>query len=201
MELSTEEKILAAAKKIFTEKGYAAARMQEIADTAGINKGLLHYYFRNKGKLFRAIFEEAFAKFVPRINLIFESDLSLFEKIEAFVNNYMEILIENPNIPAFVINELNQNQADFVNSILRRTDRPNPIKFLTQIQAEIEAENIRPINPVNLLLNMISMCIFPFIARPLLQELIQVDRTTYMQIMEFRKKEIIDFIIQSIKKD
>ncbi|HOY18340.1 MAG TPA: helix-turn-helix domain-containing protein, partial [Haliscomenobacter sp.] len=75
-ELSTEEKIVQAAKEVFTQKGYAAARTDEIAVRAGVNKGLLQYYFKGKSKekLFKAIFEEAFLKMVTRINVIFESE-------------------------------------------------------------------------------------------------------------------------------
>ena len=79
---TTEEKILAAAKKIFVQKGMAGARMQDIADEAGINKALLHYYFRNKEKLFEVIFLAAAERLFPRINRIFEADMPLFERIE-----------------------------------------------------------------------------------------------------------------------
>ena len=79
---TTEGKILAAARKVFIAKGMAGARMQDIADEAGINKALLHYYFRSKEKLFETIFKELSLQFLPRINSLFESELSLFEKIE-----------------------------------------------------------------------------------------------------------------------
>lgn len=200
MNISTEEKILLAAKKIFTRKGYAAARMQEIADTADINKGLLHYYFKSKEKLFRAVFEEAFAKLTREINYIFESDLSLFEKIEGFVYKYIDLMIENPYLPAFVINELNQNQEAFIKDILGRKEKPNPLNLLTTIQTEVNNGMIRPINPVHLGLNMISMCVFPFIAKPLLQGVVNIDNETYMQMMDMRKKEIVEFIINAIEK-
>jgi AcrR family transcriptional regulator len=200
MNISTEEKILIAAKKIFTRKGYAAARMQEIADTAEINKGLLHYYFKSKEKLFRAVFEEAFAKLTREINYIFESDLSLFEKIEGFVNKYIDQMIDNPYLPAFVINELNQNQEAFIKDILGRKEKPNPFKLLTTIQTEVNKGTIRPINPVQLVLNMISMCVFPFVAKPLLQGVVNIDDETYMQMMDMRKKEIVEFIINAIEK-
>ena len=93
---STEERILASAKKIFVEKGMAGARMQDIADDAGINKAMLHYYFRSKEKLFEVIFKEAAARLFPTIASILNSDLPLFEKIRRFTNDYLEIVIENP---------------------------------------------------------------------------------------------------------
>ncbi len=199
MEASTEDKILAAAKEIFIQKGYAGARMQEIADRAGMNKGLLHYYFKNKDKLFSAVFMEAFRKFAPRLNQIFEADMPLFEKIETYVDEYMDILLQNPMIPSFVIHELNQRQEEFVQEIMSNKDRPNPMKLIVQIQSEVQKGNIRDINPLHLVMNMISMCVFPFVASPLLKQLLQMDQKTYLQFMELRKKEISTFIIESIK--
>src|SRR6187402_2554521 len=94
-----QEKILAAARKVFTTKGMAGARMQDIADEAGINKALLHYYFRDKDKLFETIFMEEAQRFFPKINAIFQSDDPLFEKIEKFVNEYIDEMQENPYLP------------------------------------------------------------------------------------------------------
>ena len=105
---STEGKILDAAKKVFTKKGMYGARMQEIADEAGINKALLHYYFRSKDKLFDAIFHEAFHDFVPRAFKSFKSEMPFEDKLSLFVSNYIDIIIENPYLPLFIINEINQ---------------------------------------------------------------------------------------------
>lgn len=197
--MDTEEKILTAAKEIFIQKGYAAARMQEIADKAEINKGLLHYYFKNKDKLFSAVFMEAFHKFAPRINKIFESDLPLFEKIESFVDEYMDILLQNPSLPMFVIHEMNQKPVEFVNSIMSNKDRPNPMKLIVQVQSEVQKGHIREINPLQLVINMISMCVFPFVASPLFRSMLQMDQSTYLQFMQIRKKEVSHFIIESIR--
>ncbi|MBK7336511.1 MAG: TetR/AcrR family transcriptional regulator [Saprospirales bacterium] len=95
-DLDTEGRVLEAAKRVFIRKGYAGARMQEIADEAGINKGLLHYYFKSKDNLFSAIFEQAFREMVPRQNELFESDLPLFIKLEQFVERYLDFF---PNTP------------------------------------------------------------------------------------------------------
>jgi AcrR family transcriptional regulator len=199
MDISTEEKILTAAKEVFIQKGYAAARMQEIADKAEINKGLLHYYFKNKDKLFSAVFMEAFHKFAPRLNQIFEADMPLFEKIESFVEEYMDILLANPNIPLFVIHEMHQKPNDFIENIMKNKDRPNPMKLIVQIQSEVQKGNIREINPLQLVINMMSMCIFPFAASPLFQHMLQMDQHTYLQFMQLRKKEVSSFIIDSIR--
>jgi len=201
MGITTEEKILTAAREVFTKKGYAAARMQEIADAANINKGLLHYYFRSKENLFRAVFDKAFPKFAHQINDIFESDLPLFEKIEAFVNKYIDILIQNPYLPAFVLNELNTNPEEFVKDLLSRREKPNPMKLIMQVKMEMEAGNIKPVDPIHLAINVISMSVFPFIGRPMIQGLFQIDDAAYLQFMNARKKAITEFVINALRKD
>src|SRR4029078_3015094 len=113
-EQNTEEKILSAAKKVFLKEGMAGARMQDIADEAGINKAMLHYYFRSKEKLFETIFKELSIEFLPRVNAIFESDLSLFEKIEVFCSEYISRMMENPFIPLFIVNEINKQPEIFL---------------------------------------------------------------------------------------
>ncbi len=198
--ISTENKILSAAKTVFTKKGFAAARMQEIADTAEINKGLLHYYFRSKEKLFDAIFEEALLEFIPQLNEIFESELPLFQKIEHFVENYINFFLENPQLPIFIINELNQNPDIFIEKMKKRNALPNPMKLMMQIQTEVQRGNIREINPVQLVVHILSMCAFPFMAKPMLQTVLHLDNSSYIQFLQSRKKEIVAFVRHSIQK-
>lgn len=102
----TETRILEAAKKVFIRKGLDGSRMQEIANEAGINKALLHYYFRSKQKLFEAVFSYAFIKFLPKVTEVLNADMPFLKKIEIFIDNYIDLLIENPFLPIFILNEL-----------------------------------------------------------------------------------------------
>ncbi|MGF2411677.1 MAG: TetR/AcrR family transcriptional regulator, partial [Ferruginibacter sp.] len=147
---TTEARLLAAAKKVFTTKGLAGARMQDIADEAGINKAMLHYYFRDKDKLFEVIFLEEANKFFPKINKIFESDMPLFEKIEQFVNEYIDEMLENPYLPWFILNELNRDADQFLSKIWDIKNRPNPAKLLQQIEREVKKGTIKKISPIHL---------------------------------------------------
>ena len=195
-----EEKILAAARKVFTTKGMAGARMQDIADEAGINKALLHYYFRDKDKLFETIFIAEAGKFFPKINAIFQSDDPLFEKIEKFVDEYIDEMLENSYLPWFVLNEISRDPDRFMQQVLGNKNRPNPSKFLVQIEKEVKKGTIKRINPIHLLLNLLSMTIFPFVAKPMITRNLGLSETQFRQVMEQRKKEIPKFIIDSIKK-
>ena len=110
----TEQKILDAAKKVFVVKGMTGARMQEIADEAGINKSLLHYYFRTKEKLFEAVFQSALGEFFPKVTSYMISDISLEDKIKVFVKEYSKVLQENPFLPSFIIGEVNRNPDNII---------------------------------------------------------------------------------------
>ena len=199
-EKSTEEKILAAAKNVFVLKGMAGARMQDIADEAKINKALLHYYFRNKQNLFEVIFLEAVQKLFPKINSIFESDMPLFEKIEHFCEEYITVMAENPYVPLFVLNEISNDPENFLTRIWDKKGFPRPQKFLDQIEKEARKGTIKRISPLHLLINLISMCIFPFVGKSMIQFTMGLDELQFRNIIMQRKKEVPKFIIDSIKK-
>jgi len=196
---TTEQKILDAARKVFIAKGMAGARMQDIADEAGINKAMLHYYFRSKEKLFETIFKELSIEFLPRVNAIFESDVSLFEKIEVFCSEYISRMMENPFIPLFIVNEINKQPEIFLKKMWGGK-RPQIGKFLQQIETEIKKGAIERIHPAQLMLNMVSMCIFPFIGKPLCQMVMGINESGYRKLMEERKTLVPQFIIESIRK-
>ncbi|MGC4036501.1 MAG: TetR/AcrR family transcriptional regulator [Chitinophagaceae bacterium] len=197
---TTEEKILAAAQKVFLRKGMDGARMQEIADEAGINKALLHYYFRSKEMLFEMIFRQSAQRLFQRLNIIFDSDEPLFDKIEKFINDYIDVIKEAPYLPFFVLGEVNRNPNNFYKKMRHELNFPKPDKFLEQIKKEVQQGKIKPVQPLQLLMNLISGTIFPFMARPIFQLHIGLNDAQFNDFMEQRKKEFAKFIIDAIKK-
>jgi AcrR family transcriptional regulator len=197
--MTTEEKIIEAAHKVFQKKGFAGARMQEIADEAGINKAMLHYCFKNKELLFEAIFMKAFSQLAPQINEIFNSNESVFDKIRKFTSSYISFVIENPFLPQFIIQEMNNN-PDFVDRFLNHENRPNPTILIAQIEKEITDGIIKEIYPKQLLLDVFSMTIFPFAAQVLVKGIIQMDENEFLELMEQRKIYVSEQIINAIKK-
>lgn len=195
---STEEKIVAAARKIFIDKGLAGARMQDIADEAGINKAMLHYYFRSKDKLFDTIFDQVADEFLPKIFGILQSDVALFEKIEMFCAAYIDQEIETPYVPMFIINEMNRDPKVFMKRVLKGR-KPPLDKVLLQVQEAIKQKKIKPIEPLHLMLNTVSLCVFPFLARPMVQTMTGMKLIEFNAMMELRKKEVPKLIIQSLK--
>lgn len=195
---NTETEILIAAKEIFQQKGMAGARMQEIADKAKINKALLHYYYRSKQLLFEAVFKSAFSLLAPQLNKVLNDDSDLFEKIKKFTENYVSFVIKHPYLPNFVIQELNKN-PEFVQKLRSEKNFPSIEKFKLQVSDAINQGIIKPIEAEQLFINIISLNIFPFIGEPLLMALVNVDKESYNKILENRKTEVAEFIINSIK--
>jgi len=197
-DISAETGILNAAKRIFQQKGMDGARMQEIADEAGINKALLHYYYRSKQLLFEAVFKNAFLLLAPQLNKVLNDDSSLFDKIKNFTNNYISFVVKHPYLPNFIIQELNRN-PEFITKLTSEKHFPTIAKFKKQVQENIEAGIIKPIKTEQLLINLIALNIFPFIAAPLLKGFLSINNEDYKQLVEERKTEVSAFIINSIK--
>jgi AcrR family transcriptional regulator len=195
----TESRIIEAAKRVFIKKGRQGASMQDIADEAGINRTSLNYYFRSKDKLFDLIFEEVFLKFIPDVARLMVVEMPIQKKFEIFIDQYTSILQSSPMTPIFILHELTANPDRLVATIKSRG--VNPEMFLSQMQEEIEKGNIRQIDPRQLIVNLLSLVIFPFAARPmLLGILFQGDPEDYSRFIEERKKSLKDYFLNSIKK-
>ncbi len=136
---SAERKILEASKRIFQRKGMYGARMQEIADEAGINKALLHYYFRSKDKLFDAVFQDAAKSFFSKIRELINVEKPLFEKIEYFVEQYLELLMKNSFIPVFIISEVHQNPDRIKNIFLESGVNPGMV-FANEVISAVKKD-------------------------------------------------------------
>jgi AcrR family transcriptional regulator len=197
-DITSQSEILNAAKRIFQHKGMMGARMQEIADEAGINKALLHYYFRSKQLLFEAVFKRAFLTLAPQLNEIMNADSSLFEKIEKFSNNYISFVLKHPYLPNFIVQELNRN-PEFVRKLIAEKDFPNITTFRKQVNDKVKEGVIRPIKAEQLFINIMALNIFPFIGAPLLMGFTDLSDKAYKKLMQERKTEVAAFIINAIK--
>lgn len=195
---STEDKILEAAKNVFVAKGMEGARMQEIADEAGINKALLHYYFRSKERLFEAIFVEIIKFAFPKITRIAQSEEPIINKIEQVIDAYIDLLIKHPFIPGFIIKELNRDPSGLFKMVVKFG--LNPQVIFDQIQLAMDRGEIIQMPPRHLAANIISMCIFPFAARPIISFVMFKDdqkalEAFYAERAAVIKKFVIDAIV------
>ena len=157
-----------------------------------------------KKKLFDAIFNYVMGDFFAEVEEKMYSDAPLDTKIEFFVNSYMTVIMKNPHIPGFLINEINRNPERVI-AIFKMTPiaRNNMFgRFAQMIQEESEKGTIKPIAPEQLIVNIIALTIFPVVARPILQAIIfKNDPKSFNSFMEGRKHEVTQFIINAIKKD
>jgi Transcriptional regulator len=197
---STQDRILEAARKVFVEKGMAGARMQDIANEAGINKALLHYYFTSKDMLFEQIFSNTSKTFIPHVNELLQSDIPLFEKIEHICADYISMVMRNPFMPLFLINEVNKQSSDFLKRMWGK-QKPDLSKFIEQVQQEVKKGTIKSIHPAHLYMNIMSMCVFPFLGKPMMQFMTKLTDKEFNQLMEERKKLVSQLIIDSIKNN
>jgi len=194
---STEDKILEAAKNVFVAKGMEGARMQEIADEAGINKALLHYYFRSKEKLFEAIFSKIIQFAFPEITRIAQSNEPFISKIEQVVDAYIDLLIKHPFIPGFIMKELNRDPSGLFKLVVKFG--LNPQVIFDQIQLAMDRDEIIQMQPRHLAANIISMCIFPFAARPLVSFVLFKDDQVALEAFYAERAEVIKkFVIAAI---
>ncbi len=197
---NTEQKILDAASRIFLKKGLYGARMQEIADEAGINKALLHYYFRNKNKLFQAIFERTFNLFYPLILQIFNNEDPIEKKIKHLVNHYIDFLLVHPYLPLFLINEINRDPEGWlhIKPILHEIKTS---RFMQQFNENVKSGYFLPIKPEQFLTNLMALILFPFVNKTMLTTGFAMDETKFNHFITERKKIVPAMVLRAIIKN
>lgn len=187
---STEEKIKEAARRVFTRKGYAATRTRDIAEESGYNLALINYYFRSKEKLFDLIMVEHLQTFIHSVmGFINDPKTTLQQKIETLISHYIDMLIKNPDLPIFVLSEMNANPVKLAAKMGMNHVKHEDTCLVKQWK-EMTAKKPVKINPLHLVLNVLSMTIFPFIASPLFRNRTGINMEEYNRMMEERKKLI-----------
>lgn len=194
----TELVIKEAAKQVFLRKGFSGARMQDIADYAGINKALLHYYYRSKEKLFDVIFMEQFSELIGQLKQGLSSELGLSGKIEFFIDKYISVLEKNPYLPLFVINEITKDQDRFIGKIKKFDAFPEAASMVGMMLQAMEDGKIKRYHPFHLLMNIISMSVFPFLAKPILISISGITEADWKELMKERKEEVKRFVISAL---
>ncbi len=205
-EPDTEDRILDAAHAVFLRRGTAGARMHEIADEAGVNKALLHYYFRSKEQLAGAVFRRALQSLLPRAFDILESEVSIEAKVGTIVELWIGILSANPFLPGYVLGELTHHPErvhetfeSIVGVQLGEIGSRVRGKLGAQLAGEAEAGRLRPIEPEQFMMNLISMVIFPFAARPLMEVVLGLEGEQFDETMRGRTERIPEFFLNALR--
>lgn len=192
LDTSTEEKILNAAKEVFMKYGLYGARMQDIADTAGINKALLHYYFRSKEKLFDRVFEGALQKYFEQVDVFSDTSLPIKERIFRYIDNITAFLSEYPQMTTFIIKEISINPEMFREKV-QAIKKVKGVRLIQALEEEIAAGKIKKIDPVLFMINLHSLCSYPFIGAPLFKHALKAHGK------DFEKDFSIEKLKQSVK--
>jgi len=200
--LDTKTRILDAADAIFVRRGIDGARMQEIADHAGVNKALLHYHFRSKAELARAVWLRIASSFVPGILQMMASDLSLDDKIDRFVDAYHTRLTQHPYLLPYVISEAARH-PDLVDSFYsperRQAARRMVDKLREQIDDVVRARRMAPVSAEQFFLTLAGSCLYPFAARPMISEALGLSPVELEAFMERRRRELPAFLKRALQ--
>lgn len=192
--ISTEEKIIRAADKIFTQKGYAATRTREIAEEAGTNLALLNYYFGSKEKLFRNVVREKLKMLLSAMGPIAsDENIPIDQKIKMISENYTQLLLENEDLPLFILNEWSVNKKLFADLIRETRQHAEPV-----IEKQLRESNMA-ITLEDLIVNTLGMIMFPFIAKPMILSSGLVQEDQFAMFVEKRKEMIPEWIISITK--
>ncbi|MGH7679684.1 MAG: TetR/AcrR family transcriptional regulator [Gemmatimonadaceae bacterium] len=202
---TTEQRILDAAHAVFIRRGTAGARMQEIADEAGVNKALLHYYFRNKDRLSLAVFQRVAAAVFGRVAQVLTSDAELEDKVRGIIAIYIDQFVKTPYAPAYVISEVNlhpERAGQFL-EMISKTSGASPIDLVAMLQRQIDARvragTIRPIDADQFFTNLVSLCVFPFAAKPLLSAVLRLDEGGFQDYIDRRKTALPQFYLDALR--
>jgi TetR/AcrR family transcriptional regulator len=203
---TTEARILEAARIVFLRRGTAGARMQEIAAEAGVNQALLHYYFRSKDRLAKATFERAASQLMPAVIQIMAGDDELETKVARIIELELDHLSRAPYLPGYIISEISHH-PDRVPDLIRALsglppDVIRPRVFATlgrQLDERIADGRIRPIAADQFIVNLMSLCIFPFAARPLLSAILGFDEAGFSRFIARRRDDLTSFFLGALR--
>lgn len=201
MDMTTEVAIMQAAEHEFLEKGFDRAKTTEIARLAGVTHAMLHYYFRTKENLFNQVFREKLKIMADSFNVIDNQDLPFLEKIRLGIETHFDYIASNPCLPHFVVHEVIGNKERGV--LCREILLPafsGTVKHLSDVICEeIKKGTIRPVEPLDLILNIVSLNAFVFIASPFVKLLANVDEEEFTRFLEHRKKQNVELILRDLQ--
>ena len=194
----TEIKIKTAAKSLFLRKGYSATTTRDISKESDINLALLNYYFTSKKKLFEIIMLETFYDFISKMVEVYNDEKStLEEKLKLTSSKYIDMIIAEPHLPTFVVNELKNNPSSIL-KILKGQIMES--KLIDQYNEGVKKGIYKKIDPIHFVTNILSLIVFPFISSPIIIKMKKFNRKEFNDMMHERKKLIPQWIIQMIKK-
>jgi TetR/AcrR family transcriptional regulator len=198
----TEQKIFAAALEVFSEHGRAAARMQDIASRAGINKALVHYYFRSKDKLYEEVFDYLVERYFSLIGDAIVEAETFEDTLRTFIDMLLDIMQENPQLPRFMLREMSSGSPVFIQrmrDIIVSHQLETPRVFIRQFRKAIARKEIAPLDPVQTLFSLLGACFYFFVAHPIVSAIAPDIETHRKQFIARRKKELFSLFYHGLQ--
>jgi len=192
---TTEEKIKAAAKEVFLAKGFAGCSSREIAKAAGENVALVNYYFRSKGQLFELIFKAAMEDFMLSMFQVFSSDQSLEQKMRIFIEREFEFLTIHPELPSFIINEMNREEGCAAGEHTIHFEKIAETGIFNECALAQQQGIMRDINLVNITLLVMSNCQYPVMARSLLKNIHHISDDEYTAHLKIHQEHVTEMLV------
>jgi len=196
---TNEQLILEAANKVFKEKGYDGTTVQDIADAANTTKSMVNYYFRSKENLFGIVFKVQFLEFYEGTISLLKSDLPLYDKIVNLVEDDTEKILKFPLLPIFILNEINRNPS-MVFSLISNLSSETLGSLDKQISREVRNGKIKKISAIDLLTNVRSLTVFPFLLKGIQMKSLKLTEEQMNLKLKARKKMIVELVWNSLKK-
>lgn len=191
---ATEELIRNTAMHLFFGEGRFNATTQEIADAAGVNRTLINYYFRSRDKLFEQVFTAAQEEEQRRTANVVFSELPFREKIAQFIDDSFEMAKKYPYLEIYLVTQFNQGCYFKDEEAMERMIA----QFYQEVEAEMDKGTIARMEPVQFLLNMVSLISFPISMRPLFQKTMRLTDAAYEHILAQRKSIIMAALFKSL---
>lgn len=193
---STENHIKETAKNIFFKQGKYQATTQEIADAAGVNRTLLHYYFRSREILLEIVLQEGQAEFKDKMSKNINIELPFKDRISQLIDVWMEQTNEYPYLDSYLVSQM--HNGVFLDNLVnnRKSTQTELASFYKDIETEMKAGRINKIEPLQFVLNLISMISYPLIMRPLLEKTFNQSKKNYAKTLEERKEAIMATIFK-----
>jgi len=191
---STEEKIREAARQVFLTKGFSGCTSREIADAAGENVALVNYYFRSKSQLFQLVFQDALEEFVNSMVVVFGSDKSLKEKMAIFIEKEYAFLAKHPEIPSFLLNEMNREDGCSIPSNVHFEKIAATGVFEECIKAQQQGL-MRSIDLRSIPLLIMSNCHYPIMAKNLIMHLQGMTELEYDENLKKHTELVTEMLV------
>jgi AcrR family transcriptional regulator len=188
-EAQTEKLIKQKAKILFFQKGFLNATTQEIADEAGVNRALIHYYFRSREQMLETLLDETLLEKRERVRSILTSDLSFRVKIASYIDAVVDYGLTYPYLENFIISET-ARRPDKIKVFCSMDRLKSSDLIREQLEKEIVNGKIAQMSAEHFMVNLSALCNYPLLAKSVLQTIHGMTDAAYRKFLQERKRII-----------